>query len=94
MNQAANTSGDPGRKPGFRRRLRGGLGGRSGRAVGVSSVLVPLMSYVVYDLQKPDSTVKKLASAMANKFVTWREQRQQLTDISDKAEVISREEDI
>ena len=60
--------------------------------MGVSSVLVPLMSYVVYDLQKPDSKVRRLVSAAADRFLTWRDSRRQLTDITEKVEVVAKHE--
>jgi hypothetical protein len=51
------------------------------------------MSYVVYDLQKPNSTVRKLATTVADKFMTWRDQRRRLMDITDRVEVITRREE-
>jgi len=93
MIQPAGSSAGPSRGRGFRRCLRAGMGSRTGRAVGVSSVLVPIVSYVVYDLQQPDSTVKRLASAVADRFIGWRDNRRRLTDISDKVEVIEKEDE-
>ena len=93
MRQSATSSQEPIRGRRFRNCLRAGLGTRTGRAVGMSSVLVPLVSYVVYDLQQPDSTVKRLMSAAADRLITWRENRRRLTDISSKVEVVAGEDE-
>lgn len=92
MKPSAGSSSQPPGGRGFRRCLRAGFDTRTGRAVGASSVLVPLVSYVVYDLQQPDSTVKRLVSAAAGKLLTWRESRHRLTDITDKVEVVAESE--
>lgn len=92
MKESTASPGGSRRGRGFRKCLRAGMNSRTGRVAGVSSVLVPIVSYVVYDLQQPDSTVKKLASAVTSRLVTWRDSNRQLKDISSKVEVVASED--
>ena len=95
MRQKAGKPQESPRRGGFRKCLQAGLGSRSGRVVGGASVLVPVMSYIIYDLQQPDSTVRRLASAMTNRLLAWQYRKRRLTDITDKVEVVAeREEDV
>ena len=92
MKESTASPGGSVRGRGFRKCLRAGMNSRTGRVAGVSSVLVPIVSYVVYDLQQPDSTVRKLAAAVANKLVTWRDSNRQLRDVTGKVEVVATED--
>ncbi len=78
----------PGRGWGrVRARIRGGLSSRTGRTVGATSILTPLVGYIIHDLQKPDSVIRQLSKAAVNKLVSMTRRPRQLVDISDKAEV-------
>jgi hypothetical protein len=75
-----------------RRRRRRGFGGwlcesKTGRAVGATTFLTPLVGYIIHDLQKPDSLIRQLSKAAVTGFVALRRQPREQIDISDKAEV-------
>ncbi len=70
-----------------RARVRGGLSSKTGRAVGVTSLLTPIAGYIIHDLQKPNSMIRQLSKAAFEKVVSLTKRPKQLVDISNKSEV-------
>lgn len=83
MNDSQDISG----KHGKGRRFRGGLSGNKGKAVGVTSIVIPVLGYIVNDLRKPDSVVRKLVGSTVNALLFRRTKNNKALDITDKVEV-------
>ena len=73
-----------------RRRLRGMFSSRTGRTIGLTSLAVPMIGYIVNDLQKPDSVIRGLVGAALRKMLPDRSKRADAIDITDKVEVLDR----
>jgi hypothetical protein len=71
-----------------RNRLRGMCTGRTGKAIGFTSIAAPLIGYVVNDLKKPDSIIRGLIGRTADKLLALKSKKVEAIDISDKVEVI------
>lgn len=87
QNQSA-PGGSRGRQ--IRRRLGRCLSGKSGKAIGFTSIAAPIAAFVINDLKKPDSVIKQLVGA-AVKMLPSRTKNAQQLDISDQAEIIEHE---
>jgi hypothetical protein len=72
-----------------RTRLRGYLSGRSGKALGVATIVTPLLGWAVRDLQRPDSALRRIARVGLDRFLEYRRNRARLVDVSDKVEVVT-----
>ena len=73
----------------IRHRMRGMLSTKTGKAVGITSLLMPVAGFIVQDLKKPDSLTRALVSKALEKL---RKSKDKLLDISDKVEVSTLQE--
>jgi hypothetical protein len=71
-----------------RRQLRGRFSGKTGKAIGITSVAAPLLGLVVNDLKKPDSLIRTFIGGTARKLLEKRANKAQIVDITDKVEVV------
>jgi hypothetical protein len=68
------------------------MSGRKGKTIGLSALAAPIAGFIVNDLRKPDSIIRKLVgSAIAKLDSSLKEKRKKL-DIGDKAEVVVHDE--
>jgi hypothetical protein len=75
-------------RPRGRRRLRGRFSGKTGKAVGITSVAAPLLGLVVNDLKKPDSMIRTFIGGATRKLLEKRTNKVKAIDITDKVEVV------
>ena len=71
----------------LRRRLRGYLGTKEGKAVGFTSIAVPVIGFILNDLKKPDSIVRRLTTTAVNRLLEHRQTKSTAVDITDRVEV-------
>ncbi len=76
-------------KPGKRvhRRIRGVFSGKTGKAVGLSSLAAPVVSWIVYDLRKPNSVIRTVLTHTVKRLLSTPSNAQQALDITDKVEI-------
>jgi len=82
---------DTGTGPGGRRqrkRLRGMFTGKTGKAIGFTSIAAPIIGYVVNDLKKPDSIVRGLIGGVVRKLLPAKSGKVEVIGITDKVEII------
>ena len=89
-NDSAQT-GSSGR--GQRRRLRGMMSGKTGKAIGFTSITAPLLGYVVNDLRKPNSIVRGLIGGVIGKLIPSKSKKIEAIDITDEVEIIENDRD-
>ena len=75
-------------RPRERRRLRGRFSGKTGKAIGITSIAAPLLGLVVNDLKKPDSIVRGLIGGVVRKLLPAKSGKVEVIDITDKVEII------
>lgn len=75
-------------RPRERRRLRGRFSGKTGKAIGITSIAAPLLGLVVNDLKKPNSLIRTFIGGATRKLLEKRTNKAQAIDITDKVEVI------
>ena len=75
-----------------RRRMRGYLGTREGKAVGFASIAAPIIGFVVNDLRKQDSIVRRLATTAVNRLLEHRPAENKAVDITDRVKVTTIDE--
>lgn len=73
---------------GQRKRLRGMMSGKTGKAIGFTSITAPLLGYVVNDLRKPDSVVRAIISGVIGKLMPPKSEKIEAIDITDKVEIV------
>ncbi len=85
-----NAQGDTGRSGGRgeRRRLRGMLASKTGKAIGFTTIAAPLIGYVVNDLKKPDSIIGRLIGVTLTKLLSARSPKVEVIDVTRDAEII------
>jgi len=71
-----------------RKRLRGMFTGKTGKAIGFTSIAAPIIGYVVNDLKKPDSIVRGLIGGVVRKLLPAKSGKAEAIDITDKVEII------
>jgi len=76
----------------FRRRMRACTSSRTGRAVGISSLAVPLAGFILNDLRKPDSIVLGLLGSIAKQVRLLSMRSRPELDIRDRVDVIEHDE--
>ncbi|GEM_PF-1646249 len=82
-----NTEGaGPGR---VRRRLRGALNSRTGKAVGITSLVAPLLGLIINDLRQPNSLSRRLLGMAVNKLAAPKYTKAEAIDITDKVEIVN-----
>ncbi len=76
-----------------RGRMHRRLTGKTGKTVGFASIAAPIVGFIVHDLQKPDSCIRRLAHQAMNGFIAWRQSRREAIDITDKVKVKNEQND-
>ncbi len=72
----------------MRSRIRGCMSGKTGKAVGITSVTAPLIGFLVHDLKKPDSLIRQLAGKAVRGLLEWKKEKRQVIDITDRVEIV------
>ena len=76
-----------------RNRLRGMFAGKTGKTIGFTSIAAPIVGYIVNDLRKPDSIVRRLVSGAVRKLLPAKTDRVETIDITDDVEIIEIKDD-
>jgi len=85
-------SGGGGRR--LRQRVRGYFSGKKAKTAGAATILAPIVGYVVNDLRKPDSLIRRLAGTTVRKLLSSRSKGTKAIDISDKVDVVAGKDEI
>ncbi len=72
----------------IRRRFRGMMESKAGKAVGFTSLAAPIIGYIINDLRKPNSIVRQLIGKAVNKLLESKIKKVEAIDITDKIEII------
>jgi len=70
-----------------RRRLRGMLQGKNGRAIGLASLAVPLIGYAINDLRRHDSLIRGLLQRSMTRLLPSMRTNREVADISDSVRI-------
>ncbi|TET94500.1 MAG: hypothetical protein E3J26_04455 [Candidatus Zixiibacteriota bacterium] len=62
--------------------------GKTGKAIGFTSIAAPIIGYVVNDLKKPDSIVRGLIGGVVRKLLPAKSGKVEVIGITDKVEII------
>ena len=73
----------------IRSRLRGMMESKSGKAVGITSLVVPAIGYILNDLRKPNSIARQLIGKAVDKFLKLKTEKVEAIDITDKVEIVN-----
>ena len=71
----------------IRRRFRGIMESKTGKAVGYTSLVAPVIGFIINDLRKPNSIVRQLIGKIAKKLLESRYRKVEVIDITDKVEI-------
>jgi len=71
-----------------RKRLRGMFTGKTGKTIGFTSIAAPIIGYVVNDLKKPNSIVRRLIGGAVRKLLPAKSQKVEAIDITNEVEII------
>jgi hypothetical protein len=71
-----------------RQRIRGQFSTGTRRTIGLTSLAAPVIGYVVNDLRKPDSVVRRLMGQMIRRLAPPEPQPREILDITDEAEIV------
>jgi len=88
MTQGSGQFSRDGRRRRWRKRAASCLSGSRGRAIGFSSLAAPIAGFIVNDLRKPDSIIRRLVGTAVARIRSSSEGRKKELDIGDQAEVI------
>ncbi len=72
----------------IRRRFRGLMESRTGKAVGYTSIAAPVIGFIINDLRKPNSIVRQLIGKAVNKLLESKSKKIEAIDITDKVEIL------
>lgn len=72
-----------------RRRLRGALNSRTGTAVGITSLVAPLLGLVINNLRQPNSLSRRLLGMAVNKLTAPKYKKAVAIDITDQVEILN-----
>ena len=72
----------------YRSRVRGMLSSRTGKTVGIASIVTPVIGYVVNDLRKPDSVIRALVGRAVSRFLPTGTKEVKAIDITDEVEIL------
>ena len=72
----------------IRRRFRGAMKSRTGKAVGFTSLAAPIIGYIINDLRKPNSIVRQLIGKAVNKLLESKIEKVEAIDITDEIKII------
>ncbi len=70
-----------------RRRFRGMMKSKTGRAVGISSLAAPVIGFIINDLRRPDSISRQLVSRVVKKLSGPKFREVEVIDITDEVEI-------
>ena len=76
-----------------RNRLRGMFTGKTGKTIGFTSIAAPIIGYVVNDLRKPDSIVRRLIGGAVRKLLAAKTDKVEVIDITSEVEIIEDKSD-
>ena len=76
-----------------RNRLRGMFTGKTGKTIGFTSIAAPIIGYVVNDLKKPDSIVRRLIGGAVRKLLPDKTDKAEVIDITNDVEIIEDKDD-
>ena len=76
-----------------RKRMRGMFTGKTGKAIGFTSIAAPIIGYIVNDLKKPDSLVRGLIGSVARKLLPAKSEPAKVIDITDDVEILENDSD-
>ena len=88
MKSNINKESDTNRGGRIRRRVRGLMESKTGRAAGITSVAVPVLGLIINDLRKPNSVTRQLLDSVFNRFLKPKYEEVNVIDITDKVEVL------
>jgi len=89
MTPSTSTDGAFGsRKQRERKHSRGMLAGKAGKTIGFTSLVAPVIGFVLNDLKKPDSLVRRLITGTWQKLITAKMNKSKTIDITDKVEIL------
>ena len=88
MSTKPNNAANPAGSRRQRKRLRGVFTGKTGKAVGYTSIAAPIIGYVLNDIRKPDSVIRGLIGTVARTLIGGKVKKTEAIDITDKVEVI------
>ena len=71
----------------IRRRFRGIMESKTGKAVGYTSLVAPVIGFIINDLRKPNSIVRQLIGKIAKKLLESRYRKVEVIDINDKVDI-------
>ncbi len=71
-----------------RKRLRGMFTGKTGKAIGFTSIVAPIIGYIVNDLKKPNSLVRSLIGSVARRLLPAKSEQAKVIDITDEVEIL------
>jgi len=70
-----------------RRRLRGMMETKTGKAVGIVSLAAPVVGFIIKDLKKPNSITRQLVGKAVKKLLERKPKQVEVIDITDRAEI-------
>ncbi|MFH1373362.1 MAG: hypothetical protein ABII79_06185 [bacterium] len=76
-----------------RKRSRGMFSGKAGKAIGFTSIAAPIIGYVVNDLKKPNSIVRRLIGGMVRKLLPAKTEKVEAIDITNEVEILEDDSD-
>jgi hypothetical protein len=71
-----------------RQRIRGQFSTGTRRTIGLTSLAAPVIGYVVNDLRKPDSMVRRLVGQVIHRLAPPEPQPREVLDITDEVEIV------
>lgn len=63
------------------------MSSKTGKAVGITSLAVPLIGAAINDLYRPDSIIRKLAGRTIDRFLETTRKSAKMIDITDEVEI-------
>ena len=93
MTQYSGQFSKEGRRRRWRKRAASCFSGSRGRTIGLSSLAAPIAGFIVSDLRKPDSIIRRLVGAAVAGIRLSSKKRTKKLDIGDQAEVIVHDDD-
>ena len=74
----------------IRRRIRGMMESRTGKAVGYTSLAASIIGFIINDLRKPNSMTRQLIGKAVNKLLELKTKKVEAIDITDKVEILGK----
>ncbi|MFH1687923.1 MAG: hypothetical protein ABIE70_10455 [bacterium] len=64
------------------------LSGKTGKTIGFTSLATPVIGFVLNDLKKPDSIVRRLVGGVVRKLLPAKVEKVEMIDVTDEVEII------